>query len=56
MKVFYKKQKPTTIPYCSHKHISNEAFFPDVQNRISQMTSENNDLGLYCKATFNEAA
>ena len=44
MKVFYKKQKPTIITYRSYKHFSNEVFMADVQNRISQVTSENNEL------------
>ena len=44
MKVFYKKQKPTIIAYRSYKHFSNEVFMADVQNRISQVTSENNEL------------
>ena len=44
MKVFYKKQKPTIITYRSYKHFSNEVFMADFQNRISQVTSENNDL------------
>ena len=44
MKVFYKKQKPSIIIYLSYKHFSNEVFMADVQNRISQVTSENRDL------------
>ena len=44
MKVFYKKQKPTIIPYCNYKHFSNDLLMTDVQNRISQVTSENNYL------------
>ena len=52
MKVFCKKQKPTIITYRSYKHFSNEVFMANVQNsisanvqnRISQVTSENNDL------------
>ena len=43
MKVFYKKQKPSIITYRSCKHFSNEVFMADVQNRISQVTSENNE-------------
>ena len=56
MKVFYKKQKPTIITYHGYKNFSNEVFMPDVQNRISQVTSENNDFefGLF-KAALNEA-
>ena len=44
MKVFYKKQKPTIITYRSYNHFTNEVFMADVQNRISQVISENNDL------------
>ena len=44
MKVFYRKQKPTIITYRSNKHFSNEVFMADVQNRTSQVISENNDL------------
>ena len=44
MEVFYKKQKPTIITYRRYKHISNEVFMADVQNKISQVTSENDDL------------
>ena len=44
MKVFHKKQKPTIITYRSYNHFSNEVFMADVQNRISQVISENNDL------------
>ena len=44
IKVFYKKQKPTIITYCDYKHLSNEVFIADVQNRISQVTFENNEL------------
>ena len=43
MKVFYKKPKPTIITYRSYKNFSNEFFMADFQNRISQVTSENND-------------
>ena len=35
MKVFYKKQKPTIITYCSYKNFSNEVFMADFQNRTS---------------------
>ena len=56
MKVFYKKQKPTIITYHNYKSFSNEVFMADVQNRISQMTSENNDLEVdVFKAVHNEA-
>ena len=44
MKLFYKKQNPTIITYRSYKHFSNEVFMADAQNRISQVTSENNEL------------
>ena len=44
MKVFYKKQKPTIIIYRSYKHFPNEVFMADFQNRISQVTSENNEV------------
>ena len=44
MKVFFKKQEPTIITCRSYKHFSNEVFMADAQNRISQVTSENNDL------------
>ena len=40
MKVFYQKQKPSTIIYRSYKHFSNEVFMADVQNRISQVISQ----------------
>ena len=43
MKVFYKK-KPTIITYRSYKNFSNKVFMTDVQNRISQVNSENNNL------------
>ena len=43
MKVFYKKQKLTIITQRSYKHFSNEVLMVDVQHRISQVTSENND-------------
>ena len=56
MKVFYKKQKPAIITYRRYKHFSNEMFMADVQNRISQVTSENNNLEFdLFKATPNEA-
>ena len=56
IKVFYKKQKPTIMTYRSYKHLSNEVFMADVQNRISQLTSENSDpeFDLF-KAALNEA-
>ena len=43
MKVFYNKQKSNVITYRSYKHFSNEVFMSDIQNRISQVTSENNE-------------
>ena len=46
MKGFYKIQKPTILTYRIYKHFSNEVFMADVQNRISQVTSENNELEL----------
>ena len=56
MKVFYKKQKPTIIAYRNYKHFSNEVFMADVQNRTSQVTSENNHLEFdLFKAALNEA-
>ena len=56
MKVFYKKQKPTIITYHSYKNFSNEVFMADFQNRISQVTSENNDLEFdIFKAVLNQA-
>ena len=56
MKVFYKKQKPTIITCLSYKNVSNEVFMVDVQNRISQVTSENNDLEFdIFKAVLNQA-
>ena len=56
MKVFYKKQKPTIITYRSYKNFSNEVFMADFQNRISQVTSENNDLEFdIFKAILNQA-
>ena len=56
MKVFYKKQKPTIITYHNYKHFSNEVIMADVQKRISQVTSENNDheFDLF-KVALNEA-
>ena len=55
MKVFYKKQKPTIITYRSYKNFS-EVFMADFQNRISQVTSENNDLEFdIFKAVLNQA-
>ena len=54
MKVFYKKQKPTIITYRSYKHFSNQVFMADVQNRISQVTSENLEFDIF-KAALNEA-
>ena len=44
MKVFYKKQKPTIITYRSYKHFSKLVSMADVQNRISQVAFENNEL------------
>ena len=56
MKVFYKKQKPTIITYLSYKNFSNEVFMADFQNRISQVTSENNDFEFdIFKAVLNQA-
>ena len=56
MKVFYKKQNPNIITYCNYKHISNEAFMADVQNRISQVTSENDELEFdIFKTALNES-
>ena len=56
MKVFYKKQKPTIITYRSYKNFSNEVFMADFQNRISQVTSENNDLEFdIFEAVLNQA-
>ena len=56
MKLFCKKQKATIIPYRSYKHFSNEAFMADVRNRISQVTSQDNDLEFdLFKAALNEA-
>ena len=56
LKVFYEKQKPTIITYRIFKIFSNEVFMADVQNIISQVTSENNDLQLgIFKAVLNKA-
>ena len=56
MKVFYKKQKPTIITYTSYKNFSNEAFMADFPNRISQVTSEINNLEFdVFKAVLNQA-
>ena len=56
MKVLYKKQKPTIITYRSYKIFSNEVFLADVQKRMSQVVSENNDLEFdIFKAVLNEA-
>ena len=55
MEVFYKKHKTTIIKYRSYKHFSNDVFMANVQNRISQVTSENNDLGFdIFKTALNE--
>ena len=56
MKVFYKKQKLTIITYHSYKIFSNEVFLADVQNRMSQVVFENNDLESdIFKAVLNKA-
>ena len=56
MKVLYKRQKPTIMTYRSYTNFSNELFMADVQNRIFQVTSENNDLEFdVFKAVLNEA-
>ena len=56
MKVFYKKRKPTIITYRSSKYFSKEVFMTDVQNGISRLTSENNELELDIFITaLNEA-
>ena len=55
MKVFYKKQKPTIITYRSYKNFSNEIFMADFQNRISQVTSENDLEFDIFKAVPNQA-
>ena len=56
MKVFYKKQKRTIITYRRYKNFFNEVFMAVVQNIISQVTSENNDLEFdVFKAVLNEA-
>ena len=52
MKVFYKKQESNIITYRSYKHFSNEVFMSDIQNRISQVTSENKEHEL---VPFNKA-
>ena len=52
MKVFYKKQKSNIITYRSYKHFSDEVFMSDIQNRISQVTSENKKHEL---VPFNKA-
>ena len=44
LKVFYKKQKLSIITYRRYKNFSNEVLMADVQNRISQVTSDTNDL------------
>ena len=55
MKVFYKKQNAIIIIYRSYKNFSNEVFMADFQNRISQVTSENNDLKFdIFKAVLNQ--
>ena len=55
MKVFYKKQKPIIITYRSYKNFS-VVFMANVQNKISQVTSENNYLEFdVFKAVLNEA-
>ena len=43
-KWFYKKLKTVIITYRSCKHFSYEVFMIDVQNRISQVISEKNNL------------
>ena len=58
--ILHKKQEPTIITYRSYKKISNEVSmatrYPDVQKRISQKTSENNDLEFdLFKAVLDEA-
>ena len=52
MKVFYKKQKSNIIIYRSYKHFSKEVFLSDIQNSVSQVTSENNEHEL---DSFNKA-
>ena len=44
LKVCYKKQKLSIITYRRYKNFSNEVLMADVQNRISQVTSDTNDL------------
>ena len=57
MKVFYEKQKPTIITYRNYKNVSNKVFMADVLSRISQVTSENNNLEFdLFKAVLHEAA
>ena len=54
MRVFYKKQKSTIITYRSYKYFSNKVFI-DVQNRISQVTYENNAIEFdIFKTAFSE--
>ena len=56
VKVFYKEQDPTIITYRNYKDFSNEVFYVDVQNRISQVTSENKELEFdIFKTALNEA-
>ena len=57
MNVFYKKTKANHYTtYRSYKNFSNEIFMADVQNRISQVTPENNDLEFdLFQAVLNEA-
>ena len=56
MKVFYKKQKRTIITYRRYKNFFNEVFMAVVQNIISQVTSENDDLEFdVFKVVLNEA-
>ena len=52
IKVFYKKKANDYTTYRSYKNVS----MPDNQNRISQVTSENNHLEFdLFKAVLNEA-
>ena len=56
VKVFCKKEKPTIITYRSYTNFSNEVFMADLQNRISQVTSENSDFEFEIfKAILKEA-
>ena len=56
MKTIFQKTKANHYTYCSYKHFSNEIFVADVQNSISQVTSENNKLEFdIFKTAFNEA-